>query len=146
MTGLNEPMVPEEIVIRNDLVELRRVAGWVRAGSKRHDVPPAAAQRLDLCSTELVTNVMTHGYVDDRPHDIALRLRCGRGVVSLEIEDDGVPFNPLDVDEPETPEQLEEAKIGGLGIHLVRKFSDELRHDRSDGRNHVTLLLRVPTP
>jgi serine/threonine-protein kinase RsbW len=41
---------------------------------------------------------------------------------------------------------LEEAKIGGWGIHIVRRLTDELRYHRSAGRNHLTLIFRLPPP
>ena len=49
---------------------------------------PAATERLDLCSTEIVTNIVTHGYTDHAPHEIALRWIGGRDL-ALEIQDDG---------------------------------------------------------
>jgi anti-sigma regulatory factor (Ser/Thr protein kinase) len=42
------------------------------------------------------------------------------------------------------PDNLESAKIGGLGIHLARQFSDSMLYERIDGTNRVSLTFKVP--
>jgi anti-sigma regulatory factor (Ser/Thr protein kinase) len=34
---------------------------------------------------------------------------------------------------------LEEAKVGDLGIHLMRSFASDMHYERQDGRNRLTL-------
>jgi serine/threonine-protein kinase RsbW len=132
------------LVVINDLSELARVGAWVNAWSRRHEIPSETAQRVDVCAAELITNIMCYAYADDSEHRIALRLDRDEDRLSLQIDDDGRPFDPSDMDEPTKAMSLEEAKIGGLGVHIVRSFSDELYHRRSDGRNHLTLIFRLP--
>jgi serine/threonine-protein kinase RsbW len=55
------------------------------------------------------------------------------------VTDDGHPFNPLDLPEPDTSLPMEDRPIGGLGIHLLRKMSDRMEYERRDGKNQVTL-------
>jgi anti-sigma regulatory factor (Ser/Thr protein kinase) len=61
------------------------------------------------------------------------------------MEDDGVAFNPLEAPAPRQPGSLAEATVGGLGIHLIRSFTDECRYRRENGRNHLTMVAR-PRP
>ena len=136
--------MPQILVIRNDLAELARVGLWVNAWSQDQKLPAAVAERLDLCSVEAVTNIVTHAYVDDASHEIRLRLECQGDLVSLEIEDDGRVFDPRQVEEPWSAASLEDARIGGLGVPIVRNFSDDLQHRRHDGCNHLTLYFRLP--
>ena len=56
------------------------------------------------------------------------------------MEDDGKPFNLLEKDTEEAINKpLAERKIGGLGIHFVRQLVDEIRYERSGGKNIVSL-------
>jgi anti-sigma regulatory factor (Ser/Thr protein kinase) len=88
------------LVVRNDLSELARVGAWINAWAEQHGVPARTIERLDLCSTEVVTNIISYGYDDCATHQISLRLdRRGAGL-ALEIGDDGNAFDPHQADEP----------------------------------------------
>jgi serine/threonine-protein kinase RsbW len=133
------------VLVRNDLNELARLATWVDTCAQKHAIPEKTAQHVDLCIAEAVTNIMTHGFEDTAEHEIALRLaQQGKDVV-LEIEDDGVAFDPTEADPPPMA-TLESTRIGGWGIRIVRRFSDEVRYRRIDGRNCLTLVFHQPLP
>jgi anti-sigma regulatory factor (Ser/Thr protein kinase) len=59
--------------------------------------------------------------------------------VVLNIEDDGGPFDPSPVAPPQTPQTVENAPVGGRGIHLIRQFSSRLEYFRVGGRNRLRL-------
>jgi serine/threonine-protein kinase RsbW len=65
-------------------------------------------------------------------------------MVSLDIEDDGVAFNPFDAPQHVQPASLEEANIGGLGIALMRRLMDECTYARRGGRNVLEMAAIVP--
>ena len=56
------------------------------------------------------------------------------------IMDDGVPFNPITRPTPDTPSSLNDRKIGGLGIHLVKELIDEVLYKRRVDKNEPTLV------
>ena len=131
------------LMVANRLSELPRVARWIHAWAEHNRVPREAADRLDLCSTELVTNIVSHAYDDQGTgHQIRLTLRREGDVLALEIEDDGRPFNPLEVDAPPVATSLDDVPIGGCGVAIVRRVSDGLRYERAEGRNRCTVLQR----
>src|SRR5262245_451173 len=108
---LDEPAA-DRLVVSNDLSELGRVAEWVDAWARRHGVPARLAERLDLSSTEVVTNIMMHAYTDGGSHRIVLRLDRQDERLAFEVEDDGPAFDPRQVPEPELATTLDEAPIG----------------------------------
>ncbi len=138
-----EQHAPRSIVIRNDVSELARVGTWVKDWARSHDLPAATAERIDMCSVEAVTNIVTYAYADDAAHQIRLSLERDAQAVSLEIEDDGAAFDPRVIARPERPTSLAEAKIGGLGVHIVRSLSDELQHQRCGDLNRLRLVFRL---
>jgi serine/threonine-protein kinase RsbW len=131
--------------VRNDLSELARVSSWVHVSAQQLGVPAPTAMRLDLCSTEIVTNIVTHGHTDHGAHEIALQLARRGNELALEIQDDGPAFDPRLAEELPAATSLEEARVGGWGIALVRRYSDGLRYHRSGGRNCLTLIFRAPS-
>jgi serine/threonine-protein kinase RsbW len=70
-------------------------------------------------------------------------LRETEDTVELEIDDDGVAFDPRRSPEPPSSGDLATARIGGWGIPIIRRFSDEMRYRRAGGRNVLTLVFRL---
>jgi sigma-B regulation protein RsbU (phosphoserine phosphatase) len=57
------------------------------------------------------------------------------GEVSLEFQDNGPPFNPLVMEDPDLTIPAEEVEIGGLGIFLVKKIMDKVEYRKEDNKN-----------
>lgn len=131
--------------VGSELCELSRVSAWVHDWAEGQRLPARVALNLDLCSTEVVTNIMTHGH-HDGAQAIHLRLGWQDGDVALEIEDEGNEFDLRQVPPPEHATSVHDARIGGWGIPIVRRFSDGLRYRHEGGRNCLTLLFRAASP
>ncbi len=124
-----------EIKLKNSLSELSRVSQSLNEFGVRNHLSPRVLHDLNLALEEILTNVISYGYADDREHEIRVRLSAQSGEVRIEVEDDGQPFNPLEAPEPDTAKSVEEGTISGLGIHLVRKVMDGLEYERQGNRN-----------
>jgi len=121
-------------------VELRRLYAWLHE-ILGDNVPEDTLFALDLGLHEAVANAMTHGF----PHTIVVTLRHLEDRVEIEIEDDGIPFDPAAVSPPPLPSRLEDVVPGGNGIRLMRRFLDGISYERSPGRNHLVLTRRLRT-
>jgi serine/threonine-protein kinase RsbW len=93
----------------------------------------------ELALEEILANIISYGYADDREHEITVSLDAQPGEVRVDVEDDGRPFNPLESPEPYTGDSLEDRPVGGLGIHLVRALMDGLEYRRQGDRNLLTM-------
>lgn len=135
---------PSSLLLRSDLAELARLACWLDAWAREHAVPDETLQQVDLCAAEAVTNVMTHGVQDGAAdpaptHEIAVRIGRDGDDVVLEIEDDGIAFDPTQAPLP-PPVTMDSDRVGGWGMRIVRSLTDEVRYRRIDGRNRLTLV------
>jgi serine/threonine-protein kinase RsbW len=134
-----------ELTIRADFREARRASAWLESAAAREGVPSDQIVRLDHCLDEALANVISHGGPDAVSAGVALQLGIhrGRGICTAELSivDQGLPFDPSVLPGGPTPKpaSLAEASIGGLGLAMIRSFSDELRYHRKDGRNHLTI-------
>ena len=106
-------------------------------------VSPDAVYLVSLAIEELVTNCIKYGYDNSNDHTVDIALSVDAGVLRMEVVDDGRAFNPLEVAAPDVSLAMEDRPIGGLGIHLLRELSDEVRYERRDGTNRLTLTKRV---
>jgi serine/threonine-protein kinase RsbW len=98
-------------------------------------VDARAVHHVALVIDEILTNVATHGGCPDAPATVALEVQADR--ISGSIGDFGKPFDPRTAPEPDLGVPLEERRIGGLGLHLVRQLTSALEY-RSDGKQNWT--------
>lgn len=94
---------------------------------------------INLALDELFTNIISYGFKDDNEHLIKVTITPQNDMLCLCIEDDGVPFNLVEANEPDLGCTIEECKIGGLGIHLIRNLMDEICYERCGDINKLTL-------
>jgi anti-sigma regulatory factor (Ser/Thr protein kinase) len=95
---------------------------------------------MHLVIDELLTNIISYAYLDDEKHDIEIKVELAANRLKVSMVDDGIPFNPLGKETPDTELSLEERKIGGLGIHLVREMMDRVSYRRRIDKNVITVV------
>jgi len=128
-----------QFVFQNELKELNKLSEKLEMLGEEWDLSPGVIMNLNLALEELVTNTIFYGIKDDNPHVITVSFKLDEKELSVEIRDDGIPFNPLDIDEPDVDLPAEERKIGGLGIYLVKKVMDSFEYCREGHYNVITL-------
>jgi anti-sigma regulatory factor (Ser/Thr protein kinase) len=121
--------------LKNDLSELDILEEKLDQFCEQLGLTNRCLCEINLALEELFTNIISYGYSDDDEHWVRFTLSYRKGNIIMEIEDDGMPFNPLDAKEPDIKCPIEGRKIGGLGIHLTKKIMDEMTHHRRADKN-----------
>ena len=91
----------------------------------------------------MFTNIISYGFKDDEEHVIKVTLTPDKDELFLCIEDDGMPFNPIDFETPDVSCSVEECKIGGLGIHIMKKLMDDVCYERCGEKNVLNLKKKL---
>ncbi len=129
------------LTIENELSEVPRMSNWLRRQlTELGYVTEELLFRFDLSANEAVTNIISYAFTEPCQRHIELVLTADADSIRLHIEDDGIPFNPLQAPPHEAPKSLEEARIGGLGIDFIRHYTDQCEYSRKDGRNRLTMI------
>jgi serine/threonine-protein kinase RsbW len=128
--------------LRNNLEEITRLSEELEAFCEQHGVSINTLMALNLSLEEAVTNVINHGF-DGGEHVIDVELVVADGAVQATITDDGKEYNPLARQDPDLDASLEERRIGGLGVLLVKKLMDEVSYARNGGRNVLAMRKQV---
>lgn len=119
-------------------------SAWVRVVCQEWLVEADLIHRVDLCVSELLANIVSHGFDPADSHRrVELSLEFAGETLHVTIGDDGVPFNLLEHPPHVPPTSLATARIGGLGVHLVKSFADRIGYERQGDRNVTTLSFRV---
>ena len=94
--------------------------------------------RLEVVLEELVSNVVRHNATATT---VTVEADYRDGAVSLAIEDNGAAFDPFELTTPSRFTTLEEAKLGGLGVPLIRRLTQSVHYQRTGGRNRVSAVV-----
>ena len=132
-----------ETTIRNRREEFRKVVEAVDRLAAEHHLDADVVGDMQVALDEVLTNIVDYGYTDDTEHEIRIRLRVLGSAIEATIEDDGVPFNPLESTVPDTRAPLRERRIGGIGLHFVKNLMSEVSYNRVAGHNRLVLRKKM---
>lgn len=138
--------MPSEMIsfqLESEASELDRLYLIVEDFGRANNIAADAIFQINLTLEEIVSNSIKYGYQGEPGHTIGLNISIRSGTVAIVVEDSGVPFNPLDVPEPDVNCSVDERPIGGLGIHLARAFMDVLEYERREGKNILSMQKRI---
>jgi anti-sigma regulatory factor (Ser/Thr protein kinase) len=127
-----------ELRIANTMSEIARVATLVDRFGAYHKFSNEVIVALNVSLDEILNNIISYAFDDPGQHEIVVRLKLGCGKVEVVVQDDGKPFNPLEVPTPNL-EAKPRAAGGGVGLHFVRNLTDQLEYARRDGINQLRL-------
>ncbi len=103
----------------------------------------AQGTRLELAVEEALVNVFHYAYArQPNPGAVTCRVGVEADGLTVEIVDEGPPFDPLARPDPDTALALEQRQPGGLGIFMIRQLTDEVSYRREEGRNVLTIRVR----
>ena len=127
--------------IRAEVPELRRASAWLQEQAEAMAAPADQIDRLEVCLNEVLANLLEHGGPRVASQPIRLRLEAitpaaGTGL-RLVISDGGAPFDPLEARDKPLPASLSEASPGGLGLRLVRAYTDDMAYQVLEDRNDL---------
>jgi anti-sigma regulatory factor (Ser/Thr protein kinase) len=128
--------------IRSALDAIRPATEQAEVWLAEQRVSFEAMYLASLAIEELVTNCIKYGYDDSKDHTVDIVFVVEAGALTMEVIDDGNPFNPLEAPSPNLSVAMEDRPIGGLGLHLLRELSDEMSYERRDGTNRLRLTKR----
>lgn len=131
--------------LKNDLTELDRLCQNCETVGVSMGMTKKLIFEINLALDELFTNIISYGFKDDKEHVIKIDIQAENNVLTIRIEDDGTPFNPVEADAPDLECRIEDCKIGGLGIHLIKSLMDEIRYERVNDMNILYLKKRIPS-
>lgn len=130
------------IKLKNDLIEIERLAGCVLAFGEENELDDDIVWEIRLVLEEIVTNIISYGYEDMAEHEIEVSIVNGEENITVNVRDDAKPFNLLEHPRPDLEIPLEDRGVGGMGIHVIREIMDEINYKREDDGNLLVMRRR----
>jgi acetyl-CoA synthetase len=128
--------------LKNRVSELGTLPHLVEAFAKEHGVSLRVQLAVNMVLEELILNVISYAYDDDREHDIDVRLSMKDRQVRIVVEEDGREFNPTTVpDKPTQKMTWDNIEDIEFGLALVRMLVDSMHYARIGNRNQMVLTI-----
>jgi anti-sigma regulatory factor (Ser/Thr protein kinase) len=107
----------------------------------------AVTNEIHLLLEEWITNVLTHGAAAGET--LAVRVAISEkafGCARIEVQDNGIPFDPTLCKDPDLTAPADQRPIGGLGIYMIKKLSTRLRYERREQLNVLVIEKNLFAP
>jgi serine/threonine-protein kinase RsbW len=121
------------------LDNLESMLDFIEQSAKELGFDARKLNQVRLASEEALVNVINYAY-PDKCGNIEITSATDEKGLLLEIIDWGIPFNPLLLPEPDIDSPMENRKIGGLGIYMVRSIMDIVDYRRDEDKNVLSLV------
>jgi serine/threonine-protein kinase RsbW len=129
----------KSIILANDIAEISKLNQFIEEVGDEFSLAPDLVFNLTLVMEEAVVNVINYAYPKEEHEKIYVSARLHEGSIIMVIADNGKEFDPTLAPEADITLSAEERPIGGLGIFLIRNIMNEVKYERIEGRNILTL-------
>lgn len=130
----------DKLKIKGTKERLNEVISFVDSQLEAADCPMKAQMKIDIAVEEIFINIASYAYGDDiGDAEIIVDVNSVDSKATITFIDSGIPYNPLEKDDPDTTLSAEDRDIGGLGIFIVKKSMDTVEYRNEDGRNILTI-------
>ncbi len=130
----------EQIKINSKLKNLRIVRDFVRKVAAENGLNENESNKVALAADEACANLIKHTYKNDESKEIRLTAEKRGDNLVIEIFDDGRPFDPSKINQPDMKKYVREYKRSGFGIYLIKSVMDEIEYYPSKSENEKNVL------
>jgi anti-sigma regulatory factor (Ser/Thr protein kinase) len=135
-------VIEQRMSVARDAVQLPVLTRFLKEFWAAARLPPAESAKFELALEEVFMNVVMHGTPGAGTQvEVSVTL-CDDGL-TLMVADDGPAFDPLLLPAPDVAASLEDRKVGGLGVFLVRQMMDAVNYQRVAARNELRMRKRL---
>ena len=134
-------MAEIELTLSPELAQLERLDSALENAAREFRFSEELAHGIRLCAHEVFTNIVTHGFDEENypATPVEIKIIVEDSSVKLRFLDRGRAYNPVHQPDPEAPESVEDAEIGGLGVKLVKAFSSGIVYSRESENNSLEI-------
>lgn len=116
---------------------------WIHKACNEWNINEELTNKIDMCGEEIFANIAFYAYPEGVNGTIETQLSLSNENLILEFKDSGIEYNPLERPDPDINLPPEERPIGGLGIFMTKKMTDDISYKRENNSNILTLVFKL---
>ncbi len=125
---------------------LAKISEFVIEAAKKAGLDESAVYAVDLAVDEACTNIIEHAYGGENKGEIQCTCQANKQGLTVILKDQGKPFNPERIHNPEKRAHLKDLKSGGAGLFLIRKMMDEVHFEFTTKDGNVLTMVKLKNP
>ena len=130
----------KSLIVEAKTENLLQVQEFVTAELESHDCSPKAQMQIEIAVEEIFVNIASYAYNPETGNaEIRVEVLEDPLRVSITFLDNGVPFDPVSRADADISPEAIKSRIGGLGIHMVKKYMDDVTYSYENGQNILTI-------
>lgn len=133
----------KSIIIANEISEIGKLNAFIEEIGNEFSLGPDVVFNLTLVLEEAVVNIINYAYPKEDHEWIYLSARMHDDSIVLVLTDTGKEFDPTMAPDADISLSADEREIGGLGIFLIRQIMNEVKYERIEGKNILTLQKKI---
>ena len=118
------------------------LCSWILETRAKWNISKELANKLDICVEEIFANILHYAYPENTG-TFEVELNKTDENIIIEFRDEGIEFNPLEKQDPDLHLPPEKKALGGLGIFLTKKMTDNIIYKRENNKNILTLIFKI---
>lgn len=133
-----------ELRVASCIENIEMVNDFVNEKLEEINCPMKTMMQINIAIDEIFGNIAHYAYYP-KVGQATIQMEIDQNPLSVNLTfiDSGVPFNPLLKESPNTKLSVEDRKVGGLGIYIVKKSMDKLSYQYKDKKNILTISKRI---
>ena len=130
----------KEVTVAAAIENISSVTGFVDDFLDTQECSRKAKMQINIAIDEIFSNISYYAYQNEAGQvTMKVEMQENPKAVCITFIDCGIPYNPLEKEDPDITLSIEEREIGGLGIFMVKKNMDEMEYEYSEGKNILVL-------
>ncbi len=130
----------KELCVPAKLEQLDSVLSFVDSELHQAGCEETVKTQIMVAVEEIFTNISQYAYPKQEGRvTVQLQIIESPAIAQIEIIDQGVPYDPLERQDPNITLSVEKRDIGGLGIFMVKQMMDEVSYRYENKSNILTI-------
>ncbi len=107
-----------------------------------YDINKKIMIQLNIAIEEIFVNIAHYAYPDTENGKAVIKYSYNpeTNIIKIIFIDNGIPYNPVEKEDPIIKTDIDSRKIGGLGIYMVKKSMDEVLYTYENNYNILTII------
>lgn len=129
----------KEMVLENKKDNLEKILLEIENALSKYTLSLKSKFQLELVIEEIFVNIADYAYED--VGEIIIKYDVTENPLKFKMVfiDNGIKFNPIELNCPDISLNADERDIGGLGFLLIRKNIDNIKYKYENNQNILTI-------